>query len=504
MAAATENQAKISLKIMVHKKKNRVLFAKADSDFVDILFSFMTLPLGTIVRIFEKRQDEKLEPLGSLIDKLVSESSGSSRETPCDHCGKLMEIEIEFKSCTKKGSDGSVFVSDVTTFIVTDDLRVIPNTSGFTIQLLCDLGATDTSQLEEKAFDIDLEQSLWEINGNRNRIQIIHCGKLMEIEIEFKSCTKKGSDGSVFVSDVTTFIVTDDLRVIPNTLGFTIQLLCDLGATDTSQLEEKAFDIDLEQYPLTYMVLSHKHLMQNLVNPKQRTAIGHLTKNHKAAISKQMALKVTLRKSDFSSKYGYIKSQYLKDMLIQPQLACRYVSQNQIFPLNVSNGSLAYCYSYSYYGCGFRDITYDTTTTDPAYKEESFSTLILKDPRVQGRYLKAPAKFLLTDDLVLTPLSTFSTVAMLNKLKVPLNDVEEHEVTIGIEEGLKILRSSLKSSSVLSAALLKGTPKTAPQTAAFQQQIKQQNSAEFQQHFSIIQQLLTSNLAAFYQQFSSF
>uniref|UniRef100_A0A8R7P5C1 Uncharacterized protein n=1 Tax=Triticum urartu TaxID=4572 RepID=A0A8R7P5C1_TRIUA len=33
----------------------RVLFAESDKDFVDILFSFLTLPLGTIVRLFNKQ-----------------------------------------------------------------------------------------------------------------------------------------------------------------------------------------------------------------------------------------------------------------------------------------------------------------------------------------------------------------------------------------------------------------------------------------------------------------
>ncbi|PWA88814.1 hypothetical protein CTI12_AA117030 [Artemisia annua] len=451
MAATTGNEAKISLKILVHKKKNRVLFAEAGSDFVDILFSFMTLPLGTIVRILEKRHDEKMEPLGSLknlyrslvdlpVKHLASEESKfmmlNPRSSLYDHCRKLK--------------------------LIIDDTEPIRH-------FMCpDCDCTNYGAYFSAC----------------NLAKCRHCGKLMNSEIKLKSSTKKGSDlinGSVFVSDVTTFIVTDDLRVIFILLE---------GAL-------------LFKYPLTYMVLSHKHLNQTLVNPRQGTAIEHLTKNDKSTISKQMALKVTLRKSDSKflfaeadqdfvdfvfgfleiplgtlvgklfngttflesldnlyasisnmSADGYIKSQDLKDMLIQPQLAWRYVSQNQIFPLNVSNGSLAYCHSYLYYTYSYRDVTYDKTT-DPAYEEERFNTLILKDPRVQGRYLKAPAKFLLTDDLILTPLSTFSTIAMLNKLKVPLNDVKELEVTIGIEEGLKILRSSLKSMSALSDALLK-------------------------------------------------
>lgn len=53
---------------------------------------------------------------------------------------------------------------------------------------------------------------------------------------------------------------------------------------------------------------------------------------------------------------------------------------------------------------------------------------------VEGRYLKASGKFMLMDDLVITPLSSFSTISLLSKLKIPLNDVEQHEINVGIEE----------------------------------------------------------------------
>ncbi|KAJ9551072.1 hypothetical protein OSB04_015117 [Centaurea solstitialis] len=43
----------------------------------------------------------------------------------------------------------------------------------------------------------------------------------------------------------------------------------------------------------------------------------------------------------------------------------------------------------------------------------------------------------------------------MNKLKVPLKDIEHHEVTIDFEKALKILKGSLKSSSTLTDVFLK-------------------------------------------------
>lgn len=42
--------------------------------------------------------------------------------------------------------------------------------------------------------------------------------------------------------------------------------------------------------------------------------------------------------------------------------------------------------------------------------------------------------FMVTDDLVVTPLSSMSRFMYLNNLKVTLNDIEEQMVDIGIKE----------------------------------------------------------------------
>ncbi|KZV34413.1 hypothetical protein F511_35450 [Dorcoceras hygrometricum] len=52
MAAAEE--VHFSLKVMMMKKSNKVLYAEVDSHLVDVLLSFLTLPLGTIVRLLNK------------------------------------------------------------------------------------------------------------------------------------------------------------------------------------------------------------------------------------------------------------------------------------------------------------------------------------------------------------------------------------------------------------------------------------------------------------------
>ncbi|CAL2263116.1 unnamed protein product [Prunus armeniaca] len=40
----------ISLKALVDKGSNTIIFVESDNDFIDVLLSFLTIPMGTIVR----------------------------------------------------------------------------------------------------------------------------------------------------------------------------------------------------------------------------------------------------------------------------------------------------------------------------------------------------------------------------------------------------------------------------------------------------------------------
>lgn len=60
MATNQTNEQVVSLKLLVNKETNKVLFAEAGKDFVDVLFSFLTLPFGTIARLLQKTSN--IEP----------------------------------------------------------------------------------------------------------------------------------------------------------------------------------------------------------------------------------------------------------------------------------------------------------------------------------------------------------------------------------------------------------------------------------------------------------
>ncbi|KAK2641837.1 hypothetical protein Ddye_023600 [Dipteronia dyeriana] len=45
----------IGLKALVNKENNRDIKFKSDEDFIDVLFSFLTMPMGTIIKLIRNK-----------------------------------------------------------------------------------------------------------------------------------------------------------------------------------------------------------------------------------------------------------------------------------------------------------------------------------------------------------------------------------------------------------------------------------------------------------------
>ncbi|KAJ4980205.1 hypothetical protein NE237_010985 [Protea cynaroides] len=88
-------------------------------------------------------------------------------------------------------------------------------------------------------------------------------------------------------------------------------------------------------------------------------------------------------------------------------------------------------------------------------------------------YVKEVVTYLITDDLVVKPMSTISSITLLNRCRVKdIETLEDRVVHLGTKEGLDLLRASLQSKSVLTDVFLKkgiklepcSSPKTCPTT----------------------------------------
>lgn len=52
--AESSTKPKLSLRALVDKEKNKIVLVEACKDFVDVLFGFLKLQMGTIARLVNK------------------------------------------------------------------------------------------------------------------------------------------------------------------------------------------------------------------------------------------------------------------------------------------------------------------------------------------------------------------------------------------------------------------------------------------------------------------
>ncbi|KAK1285251.1 hypothetical protein QJS10_CPB20g00923 [Acorus calamus] len=202
------------LNLLVDKKGNRVVCAEADSEFVDIIFSFLTLPITTIVRLLKKKScvgcidslyqsmenlhpkhlqsractEMLLHPLSNseklyegLAVKYDERELGNSYLCPkwacvrskslvssVKHarccCGEVMDRRVRvgkpLGSCGGGGEGDGAFVEGDSMFIVTDALRVMPDAAETFTSLVEELGIEAESDLEEMIVTISKEEVL--------------------------------------------------------------------------------------------------------------------------------------------------------------------------------------------------------------------------------------------------------------------------------------------------------------------------------------------------------
>ncbi|KAK7294629.1 hypothetical protein RJT34_17518 [Clitoria ternatea] len=80
----------VPLKILIDSWKNKVLFAEAEKDFVDVLLSFLTLPLGTIARLLSKDSNIPSVKFGSLTSLYDSVSLLDQKHLWTDTCREML------------------------------------------------------------------------------------------------------------------------------------------------------------------------------------------------------------------------------------------------------------------------------------------------------------------------------------------------------------------------------------------------------------------------------
>nr|KAJ0190326.1 hypothetical protein LSAT_V11C800441690 [Lactuca sativa] len=173
-----------TLKLLIDKKTQKVLFAEATKEFVDFLFHIFSLPLGSLIQILGSKQ--MVGCLGELKESV--DSFNQTYLQPGIDKDVIFNPEIAFngnmflllndafaddKPATSKtlyrcsftsrsgyyALDGG-YVKDVVTYMVMDNLVVKPMSTISTITLINNFVVNDLSQLEEKTLTFGKDEAL--------------------------------------------------------------------------------------------------------------------------------------------------------------------------------------------------------------------------------------------------------------------------------------------------------------------------------------------------------
>ena len=153
---ATKAAPKMSLKLLINKKDNKVVFAEAEYSFIDFLFNLLTLPIGTIVSFLPK--ENCLRNLHESINKLEeayllpnqSNDSPLKLNTPVDAILPFFDPPLSWSDRHVK--------DNLVTYMVANDLSVTPMSMTSTMALFKKYNISEVGVLEEKVVAIGLEE----------------------------------------------------------------------------------------------------------------------------------------------------------------------------------------------------------------------------------------------------------------------------------------------------------------------------------------------------------
>ncbi|KAF7132318.1 hypothetical protein RHSIM_Rhsim09G0162800 [Rhododendron simsii] len=228
----TPSIAKVSLKLLIDTKEERVLFAEAEKDFVDFLFNLLHLPVGTVVRLLTAEQSDQQTmagTLGNLYDSVRSlkETYFQSNQTR----DSLLKPKVPF-SATQ----------------VVPLLRLEGGTSATKTYYTCPTNSGDT--FSRNSFHSGCQ--FHEYFSDDALAVCPSCSKSLSKEIRYVAAAKEvelaaaaGEGG--FVKGVVTYMVMDDLVVTPMSTISSITMLNKLNVKDVGALEERVVHLGMPE-----------------------------------------------------------------------------------------------------------------------------------------------------------------------------------------------------------------------------------------------------------------
>ncbi|KAH7677091.1 hypothetical protein IHE45_07G059200 [Dioscorea alata] len=442
------------VELLIDKERNRVVFAESDKDFVDVLFSFLTLPLGTVVHLLGNGSSlgaidelyssaESLDPvylnsipcksmilrprsaawvhckrLGINLDDSDPEVfyrcrtwSELSARTCCISsypnclcsCGQVMDtiITTVLPVVGEEGGDG-VFVKGVTRFMIGDDLRLQPVSMAESLVLFENLGIRDGNDLEKRTVLVGSDEILKLLERS-----LVSKTPLTDVflhnadNLESQHCMIEGREKHQMTS-------TESKRI-------NLKLFLNNESSKVVYAEAEEDFVNLLFSFLTFPL----GLIVKLLN--KRSCMGSIDNLYESV------------EALCSVSSDYMKSEECMNMLLSPKLPPYFGCSSQLLKIDEMLPQK--------HMIRLNGVKLDKVEMNPRCRNSGLEN---------GGFVKSLVTFMVTDEMSVTPFSPIAGVHMINKMMIPIKCLEEVTVSIGEVEALNLLKSCLNSRKVLS------------------------------------------------------
>ncbi|XP_068309606.1 uncharacterized protein [Pyrus communis] len=428
---------KINLKALVDKRSNKVIFIESDHAFVDVLLSFLTIPLGTIIKL--GREHSVPVEIGCINNLYSSVEEIDARELRSDACREMLLLPRNAAESHCKN------------LVLQIDHNAKP-----TQYFVCSRYCLDTATSKFFSYYPGL--------------LCVGCMDTMHREISLSVDV-----ASAFVKERARLLITDDLQLISPFCTSIVSLFTKLGVTNRNTTEELNLNIGVDEVmnllisslvsktPLTETLLNHKPVAElNHDNNYQVVHIDPQTEGETVLMEEDnISIKLIISKSKNIIKDGslkgcidqlywsvqdldaqYLKSNHHKEMLLNPKLVPGFC-HNSLLEIEEA--------SYYYLGSG---LTTDSSLIPSNRSSESFKIEPTDHNSSARGFLKGPAIFTVTHNLVIRPISTIFELSVLDELNVPFTDIEERVVLMGKKLAPSLLVASFASDTALTNAFI--------------------------------------------------
>ncbi|KAF7127040.1 hypothetical protein RHSIM_Rhsim11G0123400 [Rhododendron simsii] len=458
---ASKASQTMSLKILVEKEKNRIVFVEANKDFVDVLFSFLTIPIGTIFRL---TREHSLEGEIGCLNNLYE---------------SLEKLDEDFLSSEQKGI---ILHPRCATDIYCRNLKVNLAECNKSKYYAC-------SDAVKRCSIVSYYQN-----------DSCRCGKALHYEVNLLNPVSQGGIG--FIKPAAQFMITDDFQVLPMSTMASLSLLGNFGALDGIKTEERMLNVGKDEvlkllkcslasrtpfsdsileppFSKTKPVINYGQYGPRMMNLSQRDVDSGnkdekinlkliITRSNNRVLYAEVDENfVYLLCSFLSIPIGYIIKEFpyfsFKGNLGNLRKSAQDLDVNKFFKSEemkaiLLDPKLAPGTSYDKKLIGIEEAVNLSFSTLFTLFEITVSGLSSKSPpgevKIGGRLVKGPSMFMVTDSLSIAPLSPISGISLINRLNLPLSDIQELEVNMGEEETLRLLVASLVSRSALTDAFV--------------------------------------------------